>query len=312
MQWLERIVNDESTNPLQVPPAYVQGITTKVTDYSRRIANDNARRAQTLSKISSAAQEKSSRRAREHEFHRRWQHATKGEDSIAMASADDEHGPELDEISQLAAQVRQQALRHSVDGALPLDSNVGSDMMNALSQTQSELTEKPATRSTVFRKKRTDSTVQEPAQTFYTVKQVASDPTLRSLSASSELSFAGGSGNRRKSGRRKGRSRSSLGHNSLSFNMGSFNSTINSSVGLPQDHIEKLERQRASIRQQREFSRRHAAEARKKLAEQDERSRRVVRDWLRKQKDVNKQKQRPHHVGHRMGFTQSLHCPWPA
>ena len=58
------------------------------------------------------------------------------------------------------------------------------------------------------------------------------------------------------------------------------------------DHIEKLEMQRASIRKQREFSRQHAAESRAKLAESERRSNHVVREWLKKQKDVSKQKNR--------------------
>lgn len=160
VQWLQRIVDEESTQALQVPRAYVQASTKHATDYSRRVANDNARRAHTLTKISTAATEKSARRARESEFHRRWNHATKGEDTLSLPGEGDDAGADLDEITQLAAQVRAQAQRHAVDGALPLDDGdgdggLGLSLMDelSLSNHSGPARETPA-RSTVFRKVR--------------------------------------------------------------------------------------------------------------------------------------------------------------
>jgi hypothetical protein len=309
VQWLQRIVDEESTQALQVPRAYVQASTKHATDYSRRVANDNARRAHTLTKISTAATEKSARRARESEFHRRWNHATKGEDTLSLPGEGDDAGADLDEITQLAAQVRAQAQRHAVDGALPLDDGdgdggLGLSLMDelSLSNHSGPARETPA-RSTVFRKvrrqilpgaclpaclacprvrgarvtmtwlshaagagaaaacalqKRTESTLNAPAQTYYTVQQTVSEGDI-SMGASSELSFsgtAGDSGRLRtggRHGRRGGRSRGSIGGGRASSEFGAMMlgaslSSLNTS--LPRDHIEKLEAQRASIRRQ--------------------------------------------------------------
>eukprot|EP01043_Picozoa_sp_COSAG02_P012635 COSAG02_NODE_491_length_21224_cov_5.973680_5_plen_193_part_00 len=50
--------------------------------------------------------------------------------------------------------------------------------------------------------------------------------------------------------------------------------------------------QRASIRAQRELSKRHAEESRIKLQQQNERSDQVVRAWAKKQQNLNKTKNR--------------------
>ena len=293
VEWLQRIVDEESTKPLQVPTTYVQSSTKAATDYSRRIANDNARRSHTLNKISAAAQDKASRRRREAEFHRRW-NSTVGKGDHSIHSDDGNAEADLDEISQLAAQVRVQAERHSVDGSLPLDEgNLGLDMMDELSLTSAE--EHAPSRSTVFRKKRTESTLNAPAQTYYTVKQTLSDGDI-SMGQSSEMSLGGshsgsfGDSGKVAAGRRKGSSRLGRSQSDFSLGLGDTLSSLNST--LPRDHIEKLERQRASIRKQREMSRQHASESRAKLAEQERRSNHVVREWLKKQRDVDKQKNR--------------------
>lgn len=54
----------------------------------------------------------------------------------------------------------------------------------------------------------------------------------------------------------------------------------------------RCEHQRASIRAQRELSKRHAEESRIKLKEQNERSDQVVRAWAKKQQNLNKTKNR--------------------
>jgi hypothetical protein len=152
VEWLQRIVDEESTKPLQVPSTYVEAATKQATDYSRRIANDNARRTHTLGKISVAAEEKATRRAREQEFHRRW-NSSVGKDSSTNVDEPSDVGADLDEISQLAAQVRAQAERHAVDGSLPLDGDLGLDMMEELSLLSGGGDIGPS-RSTVFRKVR--------------------------------------------------------------------------------------------------------------------------------------------------------------
>ena len=51
VQWLQRIVDEESTKPLHVPNTYVQSYTKQASDYSRRVANSNARRLKSLQKV---------------------------------------------------------------------------------------------------------------------------------------------------------------------------------------------------------------------------------------------------------------------
>ena len=287
VEWLQRIVDEESTKPLQVPKNYVKGYTEQATEYSRQIANNNARRSYTLAKIEDGAKKRSTRREREKEYKRRW-NATKGEGSSALSNAsgslngeEDEDGA-LDEISQLAAQVRTQAERHAVDGSLPLETTgLGQDMLDEFSLVSTA--DEPAVRQTVFRKKRTESSLGSPAQSYYTVKQTASEGDL-SMGQSSEHGDDSG-GPQRRSGRSRGSSRGSGLNNTMS-SMASMNST------MPRDHIEKLEMQRASIRAQRELSKRHAEESRIKLAESERRADQVIRAWSKKQGDLNKAKNR--------------------
>ena len=243
VEWLQRIVDEESTKPLQVPKNYVKGYTEQATEYSRQIANNNARRSYTLAKIEDGAKKRSTRREREKEYKRRW-NATKGEGgdgSSALSNAsgsldgDDEDGA-LDEISQLAAQVRTQAERHAVDGSLPLESTgLGQDMVDEFSLVST--TDEPAVRQTVFRKKRTESSLGSPAQSYYTVKQTASEGDL-SMGQSSEYGDDSGGPPRRSSRRPQSRGSSGGGgFNNTMISMGSMNST------MPRDHIEKLEMQ---------------------------------------------------------------------
>ena len=235
VEWLQRIVDEESTKPLQVPKNYVQGYTEQATEYSRQIANNNARRTYTLAKIEDGAKKRASRRHREREYKRRW-NATKGVDeSSALSthsnSVDDEDDGALDEIAQLAAQVRTQAERHAVDGSLPLEeSGLGADMVDEFSMIS---TDEPAVRQTVFRKKRTDSTLRAPAQAYYTVKQTTSEGNL-SMGQGSEY---GDEAPARRSNRRS-QSRGSTGFNHTTSSLGSMSMT-----SMPRDHIEKLEMQ---------------------------------------------------------------------
>lgn len=289
MEWLQRIVDEESTKPLQVPKNYVQGYTKQATEYSRQISNSNARRSYTLHKIQGNAQGRATRRARETEYKRRW-NATKGEhgEATALSNASGSVGEDddgaLDEISQLAAQVRAQAERHAVDGSLPLEDTVGADMADEYSLVSAG--EQPSmARQTVFRKKRTESRLRNPAQTYYTVKQTASEGDL-SMGQSSEFGDETSGGPPRSN--RRSKSRSSADFNNTTMSLGSM--SMNSA--LSRDHIEKLEQQRASIRAQRELSKRHAEEARIKLAESERRSDQVIRAWAKKQRDVNKAKNR--------------------
>lgn len=235
VEWLQRIVDEESTKPLQVPKNYVQGYTEQATEYSRQIANNNARRTYTLAKIEDGAKKRASRRHREREYKRRW-NATKGVDeSSALSthsnSVDDDDDGALDEIAQLAAQVRTQAERHAVDGSLPLEeSGLGADMVDEFSMIS---TDDPAVRQTVFRKKRTDSTLRAPAQAYYTVKQTTSEGNL-SMGQGSEY---GDEAPARRSNRRS-QSRGSTGFNHTTSSLGSMSMT-----SMPRDHIEKLEMQ---------------------------------------------------------------------
>jgi|EP01043_Picozoa_sp_COSAG02_P053870 hypothetical protein len=234
VEWLQRIVDEESTKPLQVPKNYVQGYTEQATEYSRQIANNNARRSYTLAKIEDGAKKRATRRNREKEYKRRW-NATKGADdpsALSTNSVDDEdEDGALDEISQLAAQVRTQAERHAVDGSLPLEeSGLGTDMVDEFSMIS---TDEPVVRQTVFRKKRTDSTLTAPAQAYYTVKQTSSEGNL-SVGQGSEY---GDEAPARRSSRRS-QSRGSTGFNNTTSSLGSM-----SMSSMPRDHIEKLEMQ---------------------------------------------------------------------
>lgn len=235
VEWLQRIVDEESTKPLQVPKNYVQGYTEQATEYSRQIANNNARRSYTLAKIEDGAKKRSTRREREKEYKRRW-NATKGADESSALSTQsnsvDGEDDALDEISQLAAQVRTQAERHAVDGSLPLETTgLGADMLDEFSMVS---TDEPAVRQTVFRKKRTESTLSAPAQSYYTVKQTASEGNL-SMGQSSEY---GDDAPARRSSSRRSQSRGSGDFNNTMSSLGSMSMT-----SMPRDHIEKLEMQ---------------------------------------------------------------------
>lgn len=234
VEWLQRIVDEESTKPLQVPKNYVQGYTEQATEYSRQIANNNARRSYTLAKIQDGAKKRSTRRHREREYKRRW-NATKGVDESSTLtnhsdSVEEEDDGALDEISQLAAQVRTQAERHAVDGSLPLEeTGLGTDMVDEFSMIS---TDEPAVRQTVFRKKRSESTLSAPAQAYYTVKQTTSEGNL-SVGQGSEY---GDEAPSRRS--RRSQSRGSTGFNNTASSLGSM-----SMSSIPRDHIEKLEMQ---------------------------------------------------------------------
>jgi hypothetical protein len=145
-----------------------------------------------------------------------------------------------------------QAERHAVDGALPLDA--GPSMLSALSEP--ELRRAP---QTVFRKKRHESTLSSPAQTYYTIKTSASDAEMGSMDGSS--GFGGGSsmmsapGGSRRSG--------SIANGRRSAGLARSQESMPELTGsLPREHVERLEKQRGDIAEQRERSRRMFEEKR--------------------------------------------------
>eukprot|EP01051_Picozoa_sp_SAG22_P018603 SAG22_NODE_3178_length_1873_cov_3.230552_3_plen_194_part_00 len=142
----------------------------QATDYSRKVANTNARRVQALRKVQETLEQKEARKIREAGFRRRQAGLEAGSES-SLPSIDDTGMPGLDEVMQLEGQLRAQAERHAVDGSIPLDS--GPNMLSVLSDHD---TSRPA--QTVFRKKRNESTLTSPAMTYYTIKQAASEGDL--------------------------------------------------------------------------------------------------------------------------------------
>ena len=290
IEWLQRIVDEESTKPLQVPNTYVQGYTAQATDYSRKVANTNARRVQALRKVQGTLEAKEARKAREAGYRRRkGAGANSSLDSSvdSMPSIEDTGMPGLDEVMQLEGQLRAQAERHAVDGSLPLDA--GPNMLSILSDHD---TSRP--QQTVFRKKRNDSTLTAPAMTYYTIKQASSEGDLSVGGSELGSSYGGGSsamsmngGTRRVSnGRRAQRVNASQSAGGIG-GMSGMNSSMNGSGASP-EHIEKLEAQRAAIAEQRERSRRLFEEKRKELAARERKADTVIRDWLKKQKNVDK------------------------
>ena len=166
-QWLSRITNEEKTKPLQIPAHFVQEVHRTQHEQAQRAAVSAAVRADGLHSLHKKMTARQRQRARQIEFHR-LQGGGKGAESplakqLRKSDAGDER--KLRQIEAIESQLLAQAA--SEPNLTGVDASFASMSGSPPA--------KPALR---FRKKRTESSLTEPSQTYFTLQGSRSGPSI--------------------------------------------------------------------------------------------------------------------------------------